>query len=63
MRQITSRAMSGVASITITPSSPTITPVLGSPSAVNAQQLGESLWKVIRFDAVSACDAKVRVMS
>jgi len=38
MCRITSRAISGVAcaSITITPSSPTMTPVFGSPSAVNA---------------------------
>ena len=37
-RRITSSAISGVAcaSMTITLSSPTITPVLGSPSAVNA---------------------------
>jgi hypothetical protein len=35
---MTSRAMSGVAwaSMTITPSSPTITPLFGSPSAVKA---------------------------
>jgi hypothetical protein len=36
MRRMTSRAMTGVAcvSITITSSSPTMIPVLGSPSAV-----------------------------
>jgi len=43
MRRMTSRAISGVAwaSITMTASSPTMTPVFGSPSAVKAQQLAD----------------------
>ena len=53
--------MTGVAvvSITITLSSPMITPEFGSPSAVYAYALSESLMKLVFFSTVSACDAKV----
>src|SRR6266700_3126244 len=59
MRRMTSCAITGVAcvSITIAASSPTTTPVLGSPSAVYAYAWSESLSKLIFFSTRSACDA------
>src|SRR4051812_16135677 len=56
MRLIRSRAIDGVAvqSLTITYLSPMITPELGSPSAVYAQQWGDSCSKVIFLSARSA---------
>src|SRR3972149_725427 len=65
MRRIPSRAISGVArvSITITPSSPTITPVLGSPSAVKAYALFDRRRKLIFLGLRSDWDAKVVICS
>src|SRR5688572_25079362 len=56
---MTSQAMTGVAcaSITMTLSSPTMIPLFGSPSVVNAQAFADSLRKEIFFGCKSACDA------
>src|SRR5262245_30279071 len=56
---MTSRAMTGVAcaSTTMTASSPTMIPLLGSPSAVKAQALAESRRNEIFFGLRSACEA------
>src|SRR3569833_1191575 len=64
MRLIRSRAIDGVAvqSLTITYWSPMITPELGSPSAVYAQQCGDSCSKVIFLSARSAWLAKALLM-
>jgi hypothetical protein len=41
----------------MTPSSPTMIPLFGSPSVVNAQAFADSLRKEIFFGCKSACDA------
>jgi len=58
---MTSRAMCGVAcaSITMTPSSPTMTPEFGSRSAVNAQQFFDNLGKLIFLAFRSDREAKL----
>src|SRR5687768_3189183 len=56
--------MTGVAcaSTTMTLSSPTITPELGSPSAVNAYRPGPISSNETVFSAVSAADAKALLL-
>src|SRR4029079_13305394 len=63
--RMTCAAITGVAcvSITITASSPTTTPVLGSPSAVYAYALSESLVKVTFLSARSAWEANALLMA
>src|SRR5688572_33212435 len=64
MRAIRSRAMAGVAvaSLTMMKRSPMITPELGSPSAVYAQQCGDSCSNVIFLSARSAWLANALLM-